>query len=265
MKKRDIVQFCGDIVSPLTSVGRLSSSEFKDAFINSMKTESTKYICGQGRYRNIYLPLCAMIDDFAKLDHSGMINRVVRDVDVECIRIDLGSYLFLFNNGNRTNGAFVDLAGVGSDIRDRLTELRIDAVVFESFKAHTVYDIDGKGFNDGYYIANQVDNSESFHIPAHLVGFYNKAGFDNSRRVVHIMIGYSTGFTRNNVSLDRNYTNLLIEDNSTSRLMDAMRTCNVSSKEHSNYLYLLTRTRYMASYANRVFIKNCTRIKDEIN
>jgi hypothetical protein len=82
---------------------------------------------------------------------------------------------------------------------------------------------------------------------------------------VKVIIGYSNGFTRNGVTLDKDYTMALKADGSESRLTDAVATCNIPKKEYSNYLHIPCHQRYIASYANRMFIKNCRIIKDEIN
>jgi len=264
MKKRDVLQFCGNIVSPLSSTSRAVSHEFMSSFIKTMRLESKDYICGQGRYRNIYLPVCAMVNDFAKLDHTGMINGEVRHSDIECIKVSPGIYLFLFNNRNRVSGKVVDLIDLDSAVKKSLNSLDIDVVIFDAFQSYTVFDSLGQGFNDGGYTAR--DNSgETFYIPPHIHGSYEESARYGNRRRVRIIIGYSNGFTRNGITIDKDYTTTLKADNSISRLTDAVVTCNIPKKEYNSYLRMPCQPRYIASYANRIFIKNCRIIKDEIN
>lgn len=264
MKKRDVLQFCGNIVSPLSSTSRAVSDEFKNSFVRTMRLESKDYICGQGRYRNIYLPICAMVNDFAKLDHTGMINGEVRHSDIECIKVSPGTYLFLFNNRNRASGRVTDLIDLDSATKKCLNSLDIDVVIFDAFQSYTVFDSLGQGFNDGGYKALD-NNDDPIYIPSHMYGSYEENARYGSRRKVRIIIGYSNGFTRNGITIDKDYTISLKADNNISRLTDAVVTCNIPKKEYNNYLRIPCQPKYMASYANRIFIKNCRIIKDEIN
>jgi hypothetical protein len=230
-----------------------------------MRLESKDYMCGQGRYRNIYLPICAMVNDFAKLDHSGMINGEVRHSDIECIRVSTGIYLFLFNNRNRVPGKVISVADLDSATKRYLNSLDIDVVVFDVFQSNTVFESFGTGFNDGGYKVVEYNSRNSFYIPSRINCSYDESARHGNRKRVKIIIGYSNGFTRNGITLDEDYTTALKTDGSESRLNDAIATCNIPKKEYSTYLHIPCQSRYIASYANRVFIKNSREIKDEIN